>query len=169
MPEPTSRIRFSSVFSKEGMDHNVQNRPDPVWMAWSGFGQTHLVQKQADVQESSGLVPEDRNQPATSFPLSDSVVFFHRSQIILCKTGPDPIWFWLTDSGSDSKHWFMTPSFNHCHIWLRHRFMKTVRSRAVFCWCSNSSKFVTNNSNYPEVCFITDHVAYTSSNRPKIV
>ena len=27
MPDPTSRIRFSSVFSKEGMDHIVQNRP----------------------------------------------------------------------------------------------------------------------------------------------
>ena len=27
MPHPTPCIRFSSVFSKEGMDHTVQNRP----------------------------------------------------------------------------------------------------------------------------------------------
>ena len=30
------------------------------------------------------------------------------------------------------------PSFNHCRIYLRH---------SSFCWCSNSSKFITNNSN----------------------
>ena len=40
-----------------------------------------------------------RNRPATSFPLSDSVPFFHRrSRIILCKTSPAPIYFWLTVS-----------------------------------------------------------------------
>ena len=55
MPDPTSCTRFSSVFSKEGMDLIVQNDPDPLWMAWSGFGQTHLVWKRAGVQESSGL------------------------------------------------------------------------------------------------------------------
>ena len=27
MPDPTSRVRFSSVFTKEDMDHIVQNRP----------------------------------------------------------------------------------------------------------------------------------------------
>ena len=27
MPDPISHIRFSSVFQKEGMDHNVQHRP----------------------------------------------------------------------------------------------------------------------------------------------
>ena len=32
-------------------------------MAWSGFGQTHLVWKQAGVQESSGPV-SGRTQPA---------------------------------------------------------------------------------------------------------
>ena len=39
------------------------------------------------------------------------------------------------------------PSFNHCRIKLLHRVQKTVSQRAVFRWCSNSSKFVTNNSN----------------------
>ena len=35
-------------------------------------------------------------------------------------------------------------SFSHC----RHSVQKTVSERAFFCWCSNSSKFVTNNSDY---------------------
>ena len=37
--------------------------PDPIWMAWSGSGQTHLVWKQAGMQESSGPV-SGRTQPA---------------------------------------------------------------------------------------------------------
>ena len=44
MPDPTSRIVFSSVFSKEGMDHTVQNRPGSdldglarVWPNTSGL------------------------------------------------------------------------------------------------------------------------------------
>ena len=51
---------------------------DPILMAWSRFGQTHLVQKQVSVQESLGLVLAECKRPTTSFPLSDSVVFFHR-------------------------------------------------------------------------------------------
>ena len=39
---------FQLHFSKEGMDH-VQNRLDLIWMAWSGFHQTHQVWKQAGV------------------------------------------------------------------------------------------------------------------------
>ena len=37
--------------------------PGPIWMAWPGFGNTHLVWKQAGVQASSGAV-SGRNQPA---------------------------------------------------------------------------------------------------------
>ena len=36
---------------------------DPIWMAWPGFSQTHLVWKQAGVQESSSPV-SGRTQPA---------------------------------------------------------------------------------------------------------
>ena len=64
MPDLTSRIRFSSVFSKEGPDHIAQNRPGSdldglvrVYPKASG-----LVWKQADVQESSGPV-SGRTQP----------------------------------------------------------------------------------------------------------
>ena len=41
-----------------------------------------------------------RNRPATSFPLSDPVAFFHRRPwIILHKTSPDLIQYWLTVPG----------------------------------------------------------------------
>ena len=40
------------------------------------------------------------NRPATSFRLSDSDAFVPQTvRIILCKTSPDPTWFWLTVSG----------------------------------------------------------------------
>ena len=51
MPDPTSRIRFSSVFTKKAWITLCKTDPDPIWMAWSGFGQTHLVWKQAGVQD----------------------------------------------------------------------------------------------------------------------
>ena len=63
MPDPTSRIRFSSVFPKKAWIIFCKTNPDPIWMAWSGFGQTRLVWKQAGVQESYGPV-SGRMQPA---------------------------------------------------------------------------------------------------------
>ena len=56
MPDPTSRIRFSSVFPKKKWIILCKTDPDPIWMVWSGFDQTHLVWKQAGVQEPSGPV-----------------------------------------------------------------------------------------------------------------
>ena len=38
MPDPTSRIRFSSVFSKKARIILRKTDPDHIWMAWSGFG-----------------------------------------------------------------------------------------------------------------------------------
>jgi len=59
---------FLFRFSEEGMDS--------IQMVWSGFGQTHLVWKQAGVQESSGPV-SGRTQPVshfqTLFPFSTDV------------------------------------------------------------------------------------------------
>ena len=49
MPDPTSRIRFSFIFPKKARIILCKTDPDPNWMAWSGFGQTHLVWKQAGV------------------------------------------------------------------------------------------------------------------------
>jgi len=54
-------------------------------MAWSGFGQTHLVWKQAGVQESSGPV-SGRKQPARyQFPTFRlGSVLPETSRVILC-------------------------------------------------------------------------------------
>ena len=71
---------------------------DLIWMAWSGFGQTHLVWKPTGVQKSSGSVLAECNQPAASFALSDSVAFFHRCPEPYYCTKPARIWFgssWL--------------------------------------------------------------------------
>ena len=91
--------RFSSVFPNKAWIILRKTDPDPIWMVWSGFGQTHLVWKQAGVQESSG--PDSgRTQPAryqfSTFRLSS--VLPQTSRIKLCKISPEPIWFWLTVS-----------------------------------------------------------------------
>ena len=69
-------------------------------MAWSGFGQTHLVRKQARVQKLIGPVC-GKVQPAryqfATFRLSS--VLPQTSRIISCKTTPDPILIWRTVSG----------------------------------------------------------------------
>ena len=66
-------------------------------MAWPGSGQTHFVWKQASVQQSLGLV-SGRTQPAhyqlLAFRLRHALP--QVTQIILCKTSPVPVWFWLT-------------------------------------------------------------------------
>ena len=49
MPDPTFRIHFSSVFPKKAWIILRKTDPNPIWMALSGFGQTHLVWKQAGV------------------------------------------------------------------------------------------------------------------------
>ena len=92
MPDPTSCIRFRSVFPKKAWIILHKTDPDPAWMVWSGFGQTHLVWKQAGVQESSGPV-SGKMQPAcyqfSTFRLGS--ILPQTSRIILCRTNPDPI------------------------------------------------------------------------------
>ena len=88
MPDPTSRIRFGSVFPKTAWIILCKPDPDPIWMAWSGFVQTHLVQQQAGVQESSGPV-SGRTQPARyQFPTFRlGCILPQTARMILCKTG----------------------------------------------------------------------------------
>ena len=101
MPDPTSHIRFSSIFPKKAQIILCKTNPDLIWMVWSRFGQTPLVWKQAGVQESSGLVsgrtqlalpvsrfqtwfrsstgvPDNtvQNQPRSSLVLADCVRFW---------------------------------------------------------------------------------------------
>ena len=74
----------------------------PVWVAWSGLGQMHLVRKEAGVQGSSSAVSGRIRSACYQFPtFSLGCILLQRVQIILCKTRPVPIWFWLTTSGFD--------------------------------------------------------------------
>ena len=71
----TSHIQCGSVLPKKALIILCQTNLDPIWMAWSGFGQMHLVWKQTSVQSGQALA--EHNQPTTTFPLSDSEAFFH--------------------------------------------------------------------------------------------
>ena len=95
MPDSTFCIRFSSVFPKKEWIILCKTDPDPIWMAWSGSGQTHLVWKQARVQESSGQVSGRTQLGYYQFPIFSTFrlgsFLPQTSQIILCKTTLDPV------------------------------------------------------------------------------
>ena len=87
-------IQFHSF--KEGPDLIVQNRPASVmdclvrfWPNSSGPEASRC----ARIIPSCSLLAE-RNRPATSFPLSDSVALFHRRSGSIVQNSPDPIGFW---------------------------------------------------------------------------
>ena len=91
-------IRFLS--SKEGQDHIVQNRP--------GSDLDGLVRlgPNASGPEASRGVRITRPGSGKAQPVPYQFPTFRlrcvlpqAARIILCKTGPDPIWFWLTVSG----------------------------------------------------------------------
>ena len=84
MLDPTTHIRFGSVLSKKAWIMLCSTDLDLIWMAWSGVGQTPMVQKHASVQESLGPVLVECDQPAACFPFSDSVAIFHRLPSSLC-------------------------------------------------------------------------------------
>ena len=67
-----------------------------------------------------------------------------------------------------SKHWFRQPSSNHCHSSSCHSSQKNVSWWTVFRWWLNGSKSVTDNS-YQPFLFKTEHVAYTSTKKTKII
>ena len=92
MPDLTSHICFSSIFPKKAWIILCKTDPDPIWMAWPGFGQMHLVWKQAGVQESSGPVSGRTQLACYQFPtFRFGSVLPQTSWIILCKTSANPI------------------------------------------------------------------------------
>ena len=68
MPDPASCIRFSSVFPKKAWIILCKTDPDPIWVAWPGFGQTPLVWKQAGVPKSSSPVSGRTQTVRYQFP-----------------------------------------------------------------------------------------------------
>ena len=100
MPDLTSCIQSGSVFPKKAQIRLCKSDPDLSWMALSGFGQTHLVWKQARAQESSGPVSGRMQLACYQFPtLRLGCILPQAAQIILCKTSLDLIQFWPTRSG----------------------------------------------------------------------
>ena len=78
MPDPTSCIRFSSVFPKKALIVLCKTDPDLIWMTQQGFGQT-LVSRNHLARFWAGC-----KWLATSLPLSDLVVFSHRRPRSCC-------------------------------------------------------------------------------------
>ena len=81
MPDPTSRIHFSSIFPEKAyIKLSYCAKPTWIWSGWPGQALTKRI--------LCGSKPVHRNhrarflagcnQPATSFPLSDLIPFFHR-------------------------------------------------------------------------------------------
>ena len=52
--DPTSHIHFSSVFPKKAWIILCKTEPDPIWMTWSGFGQTH--QSVLETSRCAGII-----------------------------------------------------------------------------------------------------------------
>ena len=98
--------------------------PNSIWMAWSGFGQTHLVWKQAGVKKSSGPVSGRTQTARYQFPIFKfGSVLSQTSRIILCKTSPDPdlvladcVRFWPNGSGPEASRCarIIRPAFGQC-------------------------------------------------------
>ena len=91
MLDLTCRIHFSSVFPKKAWIILCKTDPDLIWMAWSGFGQMHLVWKQAGVQESSGPVSGRMQLAHYQLPTFRLGSILPQTSQIICKTSPDLI------------------------------------------------------------------------------
>ena len=112
MPDPTSRVRFSSVFPKKAWIILCTTDLDLIWVAWSGFGQTQLVRKQA----SAGIIWPGFCQDATGQkPVSDFWTRFRSStedpdNIVQNQPGSDLVLadcvrFWPSRSGPEASRW----------------------------------------------------------------
>ena len=64
-PLPVSHFQTCLHSLTDGLEHIVQNCPDPIWfwLTLSCFGQTDPVRKQAGVHESSGPRLSNASQP----------------------------------------------------------------------------------------------------------
>ena len=110
MPDPTSRIRFSSVFSKEGIDHIVQIRPGSdldglvrVWPNTSGLEASRCagIIWPGFCQDATGPLPvshfKTRFRSSTDIP-NNIVQNQPRSDLVLA----DCVRFWPNGSGPEA-------------------------------------------------------------------
>ena len=142
MPNPTSCSHFSSVFSKEGMGHIVQNRPGSdldglvkVWPNASGLeasrcagiiwpcfwqdatGPLPVSYFQTRFRSSTAL-PENtvQNQPGSDFVMSDCVKRIRSGSKPVCKNHASRFWPMLPSrSGPDAnriRHVYWEPTYD---------------------------------------------------------
>ena len=81
MPDLTSRIQFGSIFPKKARIILYKADPGPMWIAWSGFAQTHLFWKQAII--GPGFWQNITGPPPVSHRLG--CVLSQTARILLCK------------------------------------------------------------------------------------
>ena len=78
MPDPISRILFSSFFQRR---HGLYYaKPTRIRSGWPGQGLATLIWSESKLvcRNYRARLLARRNRPATSFPFSDSFAFFHR-------------------------------------------------------------------------------------------
>jgi len=78
MPDPTSRIFFSSFFQRRHGPYYT--KPTRIRSEWPGQGLAKHIWSESKLvgRNHRARFLAERNRPATSFPYSDSVAFFHR-------------------------------------------------------------------------------------------
>ena len=73
MPYPTSCTRFSSIFPKKAWIALRKTDLDPIWMVWSGSGETHQkASRYAGIIRPSFW--QDTTSPLPVFPPSELIV-----------------------------------------------------------------------------------------------
>ena len=105
-PDSICRIRLPASVSVPFFQRRQGSycaKPTRIRSGWSGQGLAkHRIWSgsKSVCRNHQARLLAGRNRPATSFPLSDPARLFHRrSRIILCKTSPGLIQFWLIVSG----------------------------------------------------------------------
>ena len=144
---------------------------DPIWMAWSRVWPNTSG---PEASRCAGIIGpgfwQDATGPLPVSPLSDSVAFFHKSPDHIVQNRPRSNLV-LAD-------------------WFRFKLQALVydilpSTTAVFSYAIGSWKLSANEQFFvgaqtvvslsqttqiiPDICFITDHVAYASSNKTKII
>ena len=101
-PDPISGIWFVSVFPKKAWTILCKKDPDPIWMAWTGFGQKKSGPEASWCARVVGPGFWQNVTRCCKFTSSPTFrlgyLLTQMAWIVLCKTRPDPIWLWPTVS-----------------------------------------------------------------------
>ena len=73
-----------------------------------------------------------------------------------------------TATHTNSKHWFTTSFLQPLPYLVTPQVPENCQLTSIFCWCSNSSMFVTNNSNYIRHFFYVAMLLMPAQTKPKL-